>query len=152
MRSTTTLVPPVNSAVPVVVVPVTVITSVGVTSGARPEAENTGSEVRLPGAAELPVSTRAGTPPSMDTVAMPTATSRSALSDVSITSSMTSLPWKLRDIAARALPRGGSRQGRTSNASMTMRLLNAAGFVRPVTTIVKVWVPLASPEAVNMVC
>src|SRR5882762_2604633 len=51
--------------------PVTVITSVCVTPGARPEAENTTSEVRLPVAPGPEVSTTLGTPPSMDTAAIP---------------------------------------------------------------------------------
>ena len=38
---------------------------------ARPEAENTDSEVRLPGALGPAVFTVVGTPPSMDTRAMP---------------------------------------------------------------------------------
>src|SRR5688572_7255794 len=39
--------------------------------GARPETENTTSDVRLPGAAGPAVSTVVGAPPSMDTVAIP---------------------------------------------------------------------------------
>lgn len=47
------------------------IVSVCVASGASPEAVNTGSEVRLPGSPGPKVSTTAGAPPSICTVATP---------------------------------------------------------------------------------
>jgi hypothetical protein len=53
--------------------PVTVITMVSGTPAARPEAENTTSELKLPGVPGPAVFTVIGTPPSMATVANPQA-------------------------------------------------------------------------------